>query len=128
MVSRVSGFTHRTPSTAGLACPSSSTGLRVSPEWSNKVTFLSDIGFQPDAPDDRLNLKGRRPLFQTGQSQEIEARKTTRPGLHASRGGIGVSAPDLLLRDPAVPHPLRGRLFHHTPLRLVALGRISAPL
>src|SRR5260370_28361853 len=96
MVSRVSGFTHRTPSTAGLACPSSSTGLRVSPEWSNKVTFLSDIGFQPVAPDDRLNLKGRQPLFQTGQSPEVEGRKTSSPALYPSRAGLGVNAPDPL--------------------------------
>src|SRR6266851_4329711 len=44
IVSKVSGLTHRTPSTAGFACPSSSTGTSATPSLSNMVTFLSAIG------------------------------------------------------------------------------------
>src|SRR5208282_5095974 len=48
MVSKVMGLTHRTPITAGFAWPSSSTGTRVVPSLSNRVTFLSPIIFSID--------------------------------------------------------------------------------
>src|SRR5271168_4670308 len=43
IVSKESALVHRTPRTAGFACPSSSTGTIARPSLSKRVTFLSPI-------------------------------------------------------------------------------------